>query len=174
MTLPGRVRRALPAAAGLIVFAAALEVLRLELRSMSWTALSGAVLATPGARLALACGLTAVNYAALTGYDLLAFAYIRNPLSRVRIAAVSLLAYAVSNNVGFAAFSGASVRYRFYSRWGVTAQELSRIVFSYSVTFWLGLFALGGLSLAASRLPDGQAVPLRAVLVPAGWACSRG
>ena len=25
--------------------------------------------------------------------------------------------------------SGASVRYRFYSRWGVTAEELSRIVF---------------------------------------------
>ena len=43
--------------------------------------------------------------------------------------------------------SGASVRYRFYTRWGVTAAELSRIVFSYSVTFWLGLFALGGLSL---------------------------
>ena len=35
--------------------------------------------------------------------------------------------------------SGASVRYRFYTRWGVTAEELSRIVFSYSVTFWLGL-----------------------------------
>ena len=37
--------------------------------------------------------------------------------------------------------SGASVRYRFYTRWGVTAEELSRIVFSYSVTFWLGLLA---------------------------------
>ena len=46
-----------------------------------------------------------------------------------------------------AMLTGASVRYRFYTRWGVTAEELSRIVFSYSVTFWLGLFALGGLSL---------------------------
>ena len=58
------------------------------------------------------------------------------------------LAYAVANNVGFAMLSGASVRYRFYTRWGITAEELSRIVFSYSVTFWLGLLALGGLSLA--------------------------
>ena len=49
--------------------------------------------------------------------------------------------------------SGASVRYRFYTRWGVTAEELSRIVFSYSVTFWLGLLALGGLSLVVSPLP---------------------
>ena len=45
------------------------------------------------------------------------------------------------------------MRYRFYSRWGVTAEELSRIVFSYSVTFWLGLLALGGLSLALAPLP---------------------
>ena len=67
----------------------------------------------------------------------------------------SFLAYAISNNVGFAMLSGASVRYRFYTRWGVTADELSRIVFSYSVTFWLGLLALGGLSLVVSPLPDG-------------------
>ena len=46
--------------------------------------------------------------------------------------------------------SGASVRYRFYTRWGLTGEELSRIVFSYSVTFWLGLLALGGISLAVS------------------------
>ena len=55
--------------------------------------------------------------------------------------------------------SGASVRYRFYSRWGLTGEELSRIVFSYSVTFWLGLLALGGFSLAVSppaALPVGR------------------
>ena len=59
----------------------------------------------------------------------------------------------ISNNVGFAMLSGASVRYRFYTRWGLTAEELSRIVFSYSVTFWLGLLGLGGLSLVVSPLP---------------------
>jgi len=37
------------------------------------------------------------------------------------------VAYAVSNNVGFAMLSGASVRYRFYTRWGVSAEELSRL-----------------------------------------------
>ena len=36
-------------------------------------------------------------------------------------------------------------------RWGVTAEELSRIVFSYSVTFWLGLFLLGWLWLIVTR-----------------------
>ena len=109
------------------------------------------MLRTPPRGLPLAVVLTALNYAALTGYDLLAFAYIGKPLPRGQIVLASFLAYAVSNNVGFAMLSGASVRYRFYTRWGVTAEELSRIVFSYSVTFWLGLLALGGLSLAPAR-----------------------
>ena len=55
--------------------------------------------------------------------------------------------------------SGASVRYRFYSRWGVTGEQFSRIVFSYSVTFWLGLLALGGLSLVLSPLLADVAYP---------------
>jgi len=105
---------------------------------------------------------------ALTGYDFLAFAYIGKSLRRVHVAAASFLAYAISNNVGMAMLSGASVRYRFYTRWGVTAEELSRIVFSYSVTFWLGLFALGGLSLIVSPIPDGAGAPARTLLVMAG------
>ena len=65
--------------------------------------------------------------------------------------------------------SGASVRYRFYTRWGVTTEELSRIVFSYSVTFWLGLFALGGLSLVVTPLPGGRELPAHQLVTLAGW-----
>jgi phosphatidylglycerol lysyltransferase len=169
MSIRERMQRALPAAIGLALFLAALELLRVELRSVSWDTLGSAVLATPPDRLALAIALTALNYAALTGYDLLAFVYIANPLPRLRVAATSFLAYAVSNNIGFAMLSGASIRYRFYTRWGVTAGELSRIVFSYSVTFWLGLLALGGLSLVVSGLPEAYSLPAHAVLTPAGW-----
>ena len=78
-----------------------------------------------------------------------------------RVVMTSFLAYAISNNVGFAMLSGASVRYRFYTRWGITAEELSRIVFSYVVTFWLGLLLIGGLSLAS-------ALPARAWSVRSG------
>jgi phosphatidylglycerol lysyltransferase len=169
MWTPQRFRRAAPVLIGLVLFVFALEVLRRELRSVSWNALSTAILAIPPERLALAVGLTAVNYIALTGYDLLAFSYVGNPLSRVRVVATSFLAYAISNNVGFAMLSGASVRYRFYTRWGVTTEELSRIVFSYSVTFWLGLLALGGLSLAVGRVVQDDVFPGGRLLVPAGW-----
>jgi len=164
-----RLRQALPFLIGLALFVAALEVLRVELHAVTWHELSADVWATPPAQLLTALGLTALNYVALTGYDLLAFAYIGKALPRAHVAGASFLAYAISNNVGFAMLSGASVRYRFYTRWGVTAEELSRIVFSYSVTFWLGLFALGGLSLVSAPLPVGSGLPARAVIEPIGW-----
>ena len=161
--VPARLRQALPVVIGLALFVAALEVLRLELRAVSWHEVIGDVLRTPMTQLAAAVALTVLNYATLTCYDLLAFAYIRKPLPRGQVALVSFLAYAIANNVGFAMLSGASVRYRFYTRWGVTAEELSRIVFSYSVTFWLGLCALGGLSLLVSPVADAPGVPGRLV-----------
>ena len=108
-----------------------------------------------------------MNYAILTGYDFLAFAYIGRRLSWDRIALASFLAYAVANNVGFAMLSGASVRYRFYARWGLTAPQLSRLFVAYATTFWLGLLLLGGASLATSRLPDALGIP-RVLAVPIG------
>jgi phosphatidylglycerol lysyltransferase len=167
--LPDPVRRALPMLAALVLFAAALEVLRVELRAVSWPELTAAVIAVPRRQLVLAIALTALNYVVLIGYDQLAFAYIGKELARARIALTSFLAYAIANTVGFAFLSGASVRYRFYSRWGVTPEELSRIVFSYSVTFWLGLFALGGLSLVLMPLPGARELPAHQLMTLAGW-----
>lgn len=164
-----RIRQALPAVIGVVLFVVALLVLRRELDRVTWYTLSRDVLNTPPAALLGAILLTAINYAALTGYDFIAFAYIGKRLPRRQIAATSFLAYAIANNVGFAMWSGASVRYRFYTRWGVTAEELSRIVLCYSVTFWLGLLALGGLSLALGRLPAAEGLPAGTFAPLIGW-----
>jgi len=165
-------RRAAPAVLSLALFFAALEVLRTELRQVTWFALTRDVIAMPRLRLAIAIAVTIVNYAVLTGYDLLAFVYIRKHVSRARVALASFVAYAVANNVGFAMLSGASVRYRFYSRWGVSGEELSRIVFFYATTFWLGLLLIGGVSVATSPLPDDLQLPARPIVVIAGWLCA--
>ena len=165
-----RVRAALPALIGFVLFIAALEVLRTELRSVTWHGLTTDLSNISGWRLTVAVILTLVNYGVLTGYDFLAFAYVGKHLPPRRIVMTSFLAYAISNNVGFAMLSGASVRYRFYTRWGVTAEELSRIVFSYLVTFWLGLLLVGGLSLARSPLPSELGLPLVSMVAPIGWS----
>ncbi len=164
-----RALAALPVVIGLVLFLVALEVLRLELQAVTWHEITSDVIHTPLPSLIVALGLTALNYLVLSGYDLLAFEYIGKVLPARQIVGVSLLAYAVAHNVGFAMLSGASVRYRFYSRWGITADELSRIVFSYSVTFWLGLLALGGLSLAVSPLAALQEWPGHQLIAGVGW-----
>ena len=169
-SVPDWMRRGLPAVLGLGIFLVALEVLRRELHAVTWNALSTDVLDTPPSLLAWALALTALNYAVLTGYDFIAFASIGKRLTRAKVATTSFIAYAVANNVGFAMLSGASVRYRFYSRWGLTAGDLSRLVFSYSVTFWLGLLALGGLSLALGPLPATARGPIPDAGRALGWA----
>lgn len=151
--MPDRLRRALPTLIACVLFIAALEVLRTELQSVGWHALTAATLGIPARRLGLALLCTAANYALLTGYDFLAIAYIGKRLPWRHVVVASFLAYAISNNLGFAMLSGASVRYRFYTRWGITADELSRIVFSYVVTFWLGLMLVGGIALVVSPPP---------------------
>jgi len=161
--------RVVPALVGLILFLVALEVLRRELHAVSWRVLSATFADLhPGLMLA-AVALTAFNYAVLTAYDFIALRSIGRHLPRWRVAGVSFLAYTIANNVGFAMLSGASVRYRFYTRWGLTADELSRVVISYSVTFWVGLLTLGGLSLMLSPIPAalGMPAPGLAVLVGA-------
>jgi len=164
----GRATDIFPAVAALVLFVLALEVLRTELRTVGWSDLVTDVVSVPRVSLAVALALTILNYIVLTGYDLVAFAYIGKQLPRGRVMLTSFLAYAIANNVSFAMLSGASVRYRFYSRWGITGEELSRIVFSYSVTFWLGLFALGGLSLLVTPLPASDQLSGRFAMV-AGW-----
>ena len=158
----------LPAIAGLALFLAALAVLRAELRGVSWHELIADIFSTPPRRLALALAFTLANYAVLTGYDSLALAYVRARLSWWRVALASCLAYAIANTVGFSMLSGASVRYRFYTRWGISTEDLTRIVLSNSVTFWLGLLTLGGLSLLVSPLPASHGLPGH------GWAAAAG
>jgi phosphatidylglycerol lysyltransferase len=143
-----------------VLFVTALEVLRRELHAVSWRGLSAAIASMPPGVLLAAIALTTLNYAVLTAYDFIAFRSIGRHLPRWRVAGASFLAYAIANNVGFAMLSGASVRYRFYRRWGIGGEDFSRIVLSYSVTFWLGLLALGGMSLAISPLPSALGMPV--------------
>lgn len=108
-----------------------------------WRAVRGVPLPAVG----LALALTVLNYAILTGYDLLAFVYLGRRLAWWRIALASFVGYAVSNSLGFGGLTGATARYRFYSRWGLSNEDIGRVVAFYNVTFALGLLLLGGWSL---------------------------
>src|SRR6478609_321993 len=150
--------RRLAPAAGAVLFCASIAVLVRELEQLGFAQLTFALRSISTNTLLGALLLTALNYAVLTLQDQLAVTYAGVRVARGQVALASFIAYAVSNSIGFAMLSGASARYRFYSRWGVGAADLSRIVLFYSVGFWIGLGLVAGVSLAVAPLPAIDAV----------------
>ena len=94
-------------------------------------------------RLLASVGLMIINYIILVGYDWLALIAIRKPLPLQRTALVSFIGQAVSYNFG-ALLGGTTVRYRFYSAWGFSLEDIVRLVLMLAVTFWVGALGLCG------------------------------
>ena len=142
-----RLRVWLPPVLALLLLGASFWVLHRALQAIHYRDVLGALVALPVSHLSWAMLFCAANYLVLTAYDQLAFLYIGRRLARWRVGLTAFVSYAVANSVGFALLSGTAVRYRFYSRWGVPAADLSRIVVLNSITCWLGPLALAGWSL---------------------------
>ena len=139
----------------LVVLALALWVLHRELAHVHLHDIAGRLAALPSAALVAAIGLTALSYFVLTGYDALSLRYVNHRLDYPRTALASFLGYAVSQNVGLTLVSGAPIRFRLYSAWGLSAVEITTVVAFNGLTFWLGLLAVGGVAFTIS----GGAVP---------------
>jgi phosphatidylglycerol lysyltransferase len=145
-------RKILPLAlAGL--FGVALFFIHRDLRSVHYREVTHALSAIPAASVARSFAFAVLSYLALTGYDALGcrFAGVRIPYPK--IALTSFLAYVFSNNIGFGALTGGLIRYRIYSLFGVSAVETAAVAAFAAVTFWTGLFALGGLTLIVEAVP---------------------
>lgn len=164
-----RVLRWVSPAVGLALFGAAVWVLNHSLKEVRYTEVRASIHALPAAALLWAVLLTGANYAVLCGFDLLAFRYVGKRLTDWKVAVTSFIGYAVANNVGFAIISGTSVRYRFYSRWGLGAADISRIVVFYTSTFWLGFLVLAGWSMAIDPHPGLVSLLGPAAVAATGW-----
>ncbi|NQD35708.1 bifunctional lysylphosphatidylglycerol flippase/synthetase MprF [Permianibacter sp. IMCC34836] len=101
----------------------------------------------PWWQIGMALASTVASYLLLTCYDGLAVMYLRRKLHYRRIALASFVGYTFSHNLGFALLTGSSVRYRLYSMWGLKPAEIAQLVMFCSITFFLGLFAMGGIAL---------------------------
>jgi uncharacterized membrane protein YbhN (UPF0104 family) len=132
---------------GVLLLAAAIFVVQKEFRSLSVADVRHALDAIPNATLWKAAGWTLVAYAVLTIYDRLGSVYAGHPVTYLRTSIASFCAYTLAHNLGFAAVSGAAVRYRFYAAWGLPPLAIAKVVAFTSLTFGLGAFALGGVVL---------------------------
>jgi len=107
-----------------------------------------------------ALALTFLNYFILSGYDLLAVRATGSSLPYRKIGLASFLGYAFSQSLGFPLFTGAPVRYRLYTSWGLSPGDVARVIALYSFTFWLGLATVGGLAFLVEPGVVGEAFHL--------------
>jgi hypothetical protein len=135
-----------PALVGLVLFGLSLAAIQGEIHRYGWSAIVQSLQAIPDQRRGLALGLMGINYLLLTGYDTLAIRYLQYPLAFSRTSWVGFISYAISNSVGLALLSGSALRYRFYRKWGLGNGQIAAIIAFCNASFWLGLFAVGGIT----------------------------
>ena len=141
-------RRRLLFLAGGTLLAAALWAFHRELHAYPPGEVIRQIRALPLWRIGAALALAAADYGILTGYDALALRALGHPLPYRHTALASFCSYAASHNLGMALLSGGGVRYRLYSSFGLAPLEIAGVVGFCGLTYWMGLAALGGASLA--------------------------
>lgn len=103
----------------------------------------------PFDKIVLSLVFTVGGYLALIGYDWSALRYIGKKLPLPFIAFTSFIGYSLSNTIGVSWLSGGAVRYRLYSRVGLSATEIALIIAFCVVGFGIGEVLVGGIALTA-------------------------
>ena len=160
-----RLLRHAPAVLGVALLVGAIYVVQHEFRTLKIEDIRKALDAIPQRALILSAIWTFAAYGILTFYDRLGTIYAGKVVSYGKVAFASFCAYTLSHNLGFAAVSGAAVRYRLYAHWGLTAAQIGKVIAFCSLTFGLGGMMLGGIILAI----EPSAVPFIGEKVP-HWA----
>lgn len=130
-----------------VIFCIAAYRLYHALSAYDRTKIVQAIFAIPRAHLALGALFVTGSYLSLTLFDTLAIRYIGAKLPYRRIALASFTALSIGHTLGMAAATSGAVRYRFYSRWGIGAGDIARIILFCAMTAGLGLNTLMGLAL---------------------------
>jgi uncharacterized membrane protein YbhN (UPF0104 family) len=110
--------------------------------------------ATGADQIAMAFGLAATSYLALTGYDGLALRHIGVKVPYRLTALASFTSYAISFTLGFPLVTGGAVRFWLYGPAGLSAGKVASLTVVAGITFWLGM----GLMLGIGFLADTRGI----------------
>ncbi|MCK5836512.1 MAG: UPF0104 family protein [Desulfobacula sp.] len=110
---------------GIVLFLAAILIVHHELKLHTIAKIVTGLEQLPLSVILLGILLTGINYLILTGYDFLALRYLGRTVLPKNLILASLISFSISNNTGQALISGSSMRYRFYSMWGLTGMDIN-------------------------------------------------
>lgn len=142
-----RIRRWAGPAMAVLMLALVLTVARRVVGEYRWADIEDAIAAMPPLRIARAAAFAAASYFCLTWFDWIALRCVGKPLPWRQAALASFTSLSIGHNVGFAGLSSGAVRYRFYARWGLTLEDVARLVIYCGITVALGLVTVAALSL---------------------------
>lgn len=137
----------------------AMRLLWNEVKHVDWEDFQAGLTSVPLTYLGIAAFLIALNYGLLIAYDLLALRYICRSLPLRRVALVSFLGFSLGNNLG-TLIAGTPIRFRFYSRWGIKARQILVLISALGLTFWSGVWFLGGIVLVSVPFDLPQTIEL--------------
>jgi uncharacterized membrane protein YbhN (UPF0104 family) len=122
-----------------------------QARSVDWDEVFAAMRSLNTMTILAAAGLVMLSYFAHASFDLYGRALTSHQLSVPRVLSVSFVSYAFNLNFG-ALIGGMAFRYRLYSRLGLSAGDVTRILAMSVTTNWLGYLALSGVVLATGMI----------------------
>lgn len=141
-----RYRTPLLAAASLVAFCLVGYAIVQLTNEVRYDDVVGALAATRPSAILLALFFTALSFLSLICYDLNAIEYIGKKLPFPHVALTAFSAYAVGNTAGFGALGGA-IRYRAYTRLGLSPEDIGRIIAFVTLSFGLGLAGVAAIAL---------------------------
>jgi phosphatidylglycerol lysyltransferase len=160
----------------LLLLCLALWALHAMATEVTYRQIGAYVHGLPNTDIALAILLTGAGFAVMTLYDWFGLASIGRRLPAKRVGFISFISYAFSNALGMSLLVSGSIRYRFYVQAGLSTGDVARVVLYTTLSFWLGLAALTGVTLLIVPIPadvplSGLRIPLAIVLtlVPLAW-----
>jgi uncharacterized membrane protein YbhN (UPF0104 family) len=156
------IRRIISPLLSAALFGLAVWVIYQQMHQYRLNDLVQSIRSIPKSTLSIAGGLTVLNYAVMTGYDTLAMRYIRRSLSYPKTAFVAIISTVICNNVGFPLLVSSALRYRFYSRWGLTAKDVARLSVFCHIGCGIGQMAVGGFVFLVEpmRIPSSLHLPV--------------
>lgn len=121
-------------------------------RAVDWNEVMASLAAYRAGTLVWAGVFAAASFMLYCSYDLTARRYTGHHVRTGRVMAIAFVTYAMSLNLG-ALIGGGGFRLRLYTREGVRAGTIGRIVAFCVSTNWLGYVVLAGGLFATGRLP---------------------
>jgi uncharacterized membrane protein YbhN (UPF0104 family) len=143
----------------LLLVGAVLVLLARYARSVDWGAVVATLRAYPAQTLVAALACAGASHLVYCSYDLIGRWQVRHHLSAGKVAAVASVSYAFNLSLG--SWVGAvALRYRLYSRFGLSTHAITQVLALSLVSNWLGYLALAGsvFLVYPLALPDDWAV----------------